>query len=93
MACAFSAALCDAAGKAEGHDVRVEPCQADVGVDANRRRLVDFARETFGRLDLMVNNAGITSIGRADILEANEQNFDRLMATVSAASMATINST
>ncbi len=28
-----------------------------------------------------MNNAGITSIGRADILEANEENFDRLMAT------------
>jgi 3-oxoacyl-[acyl-carrier protein] reductase len=76
-----TAALCGAAGKAAGHDVRVEPCQADVGIDADRRRLINFAKETFGRLDLMVNNAGITSIGRDDILEAKEENFDRLMAT------------
>lgn len=76
-----TAALCVDAARTAGRDVRVAPCQADVGIDADRRRLIDFTRETFGRLDLMVNNAGITSIGRADILEAREENFDRLMAT------------
>jgi NAD(P)-dependent dehydrogenase (short-subunit alcohol dehydrogenase family) len=76
-----TASLCVAAATAAGHSIRVETCQADVGVDADRRKLIDFTRETFGRLDLMVNNAGITSIGRADILEAREDNFDALMAT------------
>ena len=76
-----TAALCVEAAKAAGHGVRAEICQADVGVDADRHKLIDFTRETFGRLDLMVNNAGITSIGRDDILEAREDNFDRLMAT------------
>ena len=76
-----TARLCRDAAAGHGHDVRVEVCQGDVGVDADRRRLIDCAREAFGRLDILVNNAGITSIGRADILEANEENFDRLMAT------------
>jgi 3-oxoacyl-[acyl-carrier protein] reductase len=76
-----TASLCVEAAKAVGHGIRAEVCQADVGVDADRNKLIDFTREAFGRLDLMVNNAGITSIGRADILEATEDNFDRLMAT------------
>jgi len=76
-----TATLCRDAAARSGHKVRVEICQGDVGVDADRHRLIDCARKAFNRLDLLVNNAGITSIGRADILEANEENFDRLMAT------------
>lgn len=63
-----------------GHSIRVEICQGDVGAAAVRRRLIEFTQSTFQRLDLLVNNAGITSIGRADILDATEENFDRLMA-------------
>lgn len=75
-----TAADCVNAARASGQQVRVEPCQADVGLPADRKRLIDFAKEKFDRLDLLVNNAGITSISRADILEAKEENFDRLMA-------------
>ncbi len=75
-----TAAFCLDAAKQAGKSVRVEICQADVGVDADRHRLIDFTKSTFKRLDLLVNNAGITSIGRADILEATEANFDSLMA-------------
>lgn len=75
-----TAALCIEAATAAGHSTAAEICQADVGADADRHKLIDFTRETFGRLDLLVNNAGITSIGRTDILEATEDNFDRLMA-------------
>ena len=71
---------CLNAARAQGHQIRAESCQADVGQAADRCRLLDFTKEKFGRLDLLVNNAGITSIGRADLLEATEENFDRLMA-------------
>ena len=76
-----SAEQCRRAADDAGRGIRVTLCQGDVGLDADRRRLIDCARDAFGRLDLLVNNAGITSIGRADILEAEEENFDRLMAT------------
>src|SRR5262249_53931332 len=33
----------------------------------------------WGRIDLLVNNAGITSIGRKDILEATEESWDRVL--------------
>jgi NAD(P)-dependent dehydrogenase (short-subunit alcohol dehydrogenase family) len=67
---------CIAAAKSK---IRTEVCQADVGVVADRQRLIDFTREKFGRLDLLVNNAGVTSRGRKDILDATEENFDWLV--------------
>jgi len=55
--------------------------QADVGDRDARARLLDSVRARYGRLDVLVNNAGITSIGRMDILEATEESYDRVMAT------------
>lgn len=75
-----TAADCVAAAKSAGKTIRAEICQGDVGRAADRERLIAFTREQFGRLDLLVNNAGITSIGRRDILEAREDEFDALMA-------------
>ena len=72
--------LCrEAAGQA-GHEVDAIAVRADVGSAEAREHLVAEARRHFGRVDLLVNNAGITSIGRADILDATEDAFDRLMA-------------
>ena len=53
--------------------------QADVADRDARRRLLDAVRDRFGRLDVLVNNAGITSIGRKDLLEADEDGYDRVM--------------
>ena len=53
--------------------------QADVSRDADRRRLVSETVETFGPIGLLVNNAGITSPGRHDVLDATEEGFDRVM--------------
>ncbi len=75
-----TAADCVAAAKGTGHSIRAEICQGDVGKAADRAKLIEFTRATFARLDVLVNNAGITSIGRADLLDATEENFDALMA-------------
>jgi NAD(P)-dependent dehydrogenase (short-subunit alcohol dehydrogenase family) len=70
---------CLAAAKAAGRVIRAEMCQADVSITADRQRLIDFSRESFRRLDLLVNNAGVGPEIRADLLEATEDSFDRLI--------------
>ena len=62
-------------------DARVEIVQADVSRAADRENLIAFVRQRFGRLDLLVNNAGVAPDVRADILEAGEESFDRLIGT------------
>ncbi|SVE47202.1 uncharacterized protein METZ01_LOCUS500056, partial [marine metagenome] len=44
--------------------------QADVAEDAEARALVEATRDRFGRLDLLVNNAGITEFIPFDDLDA-----------------------
>ena len=70
---------CAAQAKNNGHKIRPEICQADVASSGDRQRLIDFTKQTFGRLDLLVNNAGVAPSTRADILEATEESFDRLI--------------
>lgn len=56
-------------------------CQADVSTPEHRHLLLDYCLETFGRLDLLVNNAGIAPPQRLDLLETTEANYDRVMKT------------
>ncbi len=70
---------CLARAREAGREIRVEICQADVSETAGRRNLLEFARDKFPRLDLLVNNAGVAPESRVDLLEAGEESFDRLM--------------
>jgi NAD(P)-dependent dehydrogenase (short-subunit alcohol dehydrogenase family) len=74
-----TAADCAALAKASGRSIRAESCQADVRLALDRQKLVDFTHSAFARLDLLVNNAGVAPEVRADILEATEESFDRLI--------------
>ncbi len=54
--------------------------RGDVSEAADRARIVAFTHERFGRLHVLVNNAGVASRDRGiDILEAHEDNFAWLM--------------
>jgi 3-oxoacyl-[acyl-carrier protein] reductase len=55
--------------------------QCDVSLGPHRQALIDFVRGRFGRLDLLVNNAGIAPRVRADIMDATEDMYDEVMAT------------
>src|SRR5262245_17700907 len=59
--------------------VRVELCRADIAERRDREALLAATREQFGRLDLLVNNAGVAPEARVDLLEASEESFDRLV--------------
>jgi 3-oxoacyl-[acyl-carrier protein] reductase len=51
----------------------------DIGSGDDRSALVAFATERFGRVDLLVNNAGMAPRERRDVLDATEESFDELM--------------
>jgi NAD(P)-dependent dehydrogenase (short-subunit alcohol dehydrogenase family) len=55
--------------------------RGDVGLAADRTALIQQVCERFGRLDVLVNNAGITSQGRRDLLEATEESWDLVFDT------------
>ena len=58
---------------------RVLYCRADVSDAAARARMLTEIKATFGRLNVLVNNAGVAPSARADILEATEESFERLL--------------
>ena len=55
--------------------------QCDISSEHDRSALIEHVRTTHGRLDLLVNNAGIAPRERRDILEATEESFDELIGT------------
>ena len=56
-------------------------CQGSVAVEDDRKRLVEFALAQQGHLGLLVNNAGITSPGRKDLLDTDEASWDQVFET------------
>ena len=54
-------------------------CQGDISDADDRSSIMAAVRTQFPRVHVLVNNAGITSPGRKDILEADEASFDRVM--------------
>ena len=56
-----------------------ECCRGDISIAADRNSLLEFTKQTFGRLDLLVNNAGVAPSERKDMLDATEESYDRLI--------------
>jgi NAD(P)-dependent dehydrogenase (short-subunit alcohol dehydrogenase family) len=66
-------ATANAAGEYQRRAIAV---QADVGSLADIDRMVMTTLEAFGRIDIVVNNAGVTR--RADIMDITEADWDRI---------------
>lgn len=54
-------------------------CKCDISSAADRKKMMDEVKRTFGRLNLLVNNAGVAPAVRADILDASEESYERVM--------------
>jgi NAD(P)-dependent dehydrogenase (short-subunit alcohol dehydrogenase family) len=56
-------------------------CQGDVGDEEARKSIFNTIQHHFGRLNLLVNNAGVAPKERKDILEATEESFEYVVKT------------
>ena len=68
-----------ALGELRNQGAEVLYCRADVTDPEARQRTLDEIRERFGKLNVLVNNAGVAPKVRADILEATEESYDWVM--------------
>jgi NAD(P)-dependent dehydrogenase (short-subunit alcohol dehydrogenase family) len=77
------------AGVKAGHEAGFEtgreagpaffPVAGDIGEPEQREELVRRTLARFGRIDALINNAGVAPKERLDIVEASEESFERLM--------------
>jgi len=67
------------ADNVRGAGGRALAIRGDVTSAADRAAALEAVEKTFGRLDVLVNNAGVAPQVRADILEAAEESYDRVM--------------
>lgn len=63
--------------RGEGIDCEYIPC--NIANTQDRARIFEDIRTRYGRLDVLVNNAGVAPDVRLDLLETTEESFDRLM--------------
>lgn len=54
--------------------------QADMAILHDLERLVSVALKQYGKIDLLVNNAGIGPQKRVDMLQVGEESYDEVMA-------------
>lgn len=74
-----AAKVADAIQVLEGIGAEVLYCSSDVSSVEDRAALLAETKERFGRLDVLVNNAGVAPTVRADILDATEKSFERIV--------------
>ena len=69
----------DAIDAVTDHGACCHYVQADISKREKREKLISQVKKIFGKLNILVNNAGVAPQPREDILVAKEESFDRLM--------------
>jgi NAD(P)-dependent dehydrogenase (short-subunit alcohol dehydrogenase family) len=54
-------------------------CKCDISNAADRSKMIGEIKKKFGRLNVLVNNAGVAPAVRADILDTPEESYERVM--------------
>ncbi len=65
--------------KVEELNVSFLPIQGDVSSLEDHERVVKQSLDEFGKIDVLVNNAGVAPEKRLDILETTPESYDRLL--------------
>jgi 3-oxoacyl-[acyl-carrier protein] reductase len=65
--------------KAEAAGAVFLPVQGDIASLGDHERIVAEVLGRFGRIDLLVNNAGVAPLKRTDLLETAPESFDRVL--------------
>ncbi len=71
--------VADSVQALEAMGAEVLYCSGDVSSAIDRAAMLKEIKARFGRLDVLVNNAGVAPRVRADILEADEDSFEWIM--------------
>lgn len=66
--------------KIKGMGVDAIYCQGNIALKEDRMKILKQVKEHYGKLNILVNNAGIAPKERADILTAGEESFDEVIA-------------
>jgi NAD(P)-dependent dehydrogenase (short-subunit alcohol dehydrogenase family) len=61
------------------HGARLAYCRFDLADLATHAQVIATARDAFGHIDCLVNNAGIASPVRGDLLDLDPANFDTVL--------------
>jgi NAD(P)-dependent dehydrogenase (short-subunit alcohol dehydrogenase family) len=65
----------------QGLGVEAIYCQGSVSSSSDRKKVIHQVKEQFGKLNVLVNNAGIAPRERRDVLETSEESFDEVVST------------
>src|SRR5262249_33282391 len=65
--------------EARKHGTRIESYKADLGKMVDAKKLVDFAQQRLGRLDILIANAGIWNEKDAPIEGLGERGWDEMI--------------
>ncbi len=87
MSDGYTAVLCDVVEKEEVKDLleelnrqgEADYFRCDISVPEDREALMDVVTEKYGRIDALVNNAGVACKQRLDILETTVESVERLL--------------
>lgn len=87
MSDGYTAVLCDVVEKEEVKNLleelnrqgEADYFRCDISVPEDREALMDAVTEKYGRIDALVNNAGVACKQRLDILETTVESVERLL--------------
>ena len=69
----------DAVRQLKGFGMDVMYCQGNISLTADRKNIIMQTLDHFGRLHVLVNNAGMAPKERKDVLDATEESFDHVI--------------